>query len=136
MKRAIIFLLVVLCGALSGCSRADSPQPPVCRVVTQIDVAAAHNGTVHYHTFTDSEKMETILNYLRLVQPAGNAEIQPDTFRADAFQITLSYSDSGQTTYYQIYNDYLRKDNGFWKTVDQDQAAALPPLLISMPSDG
>ena len=135
MKKCIVLLLILLCGAFSGCSRADPPQQPVCRVVTQIDVAAAHNGTVMRQTFTDSEKMEVLLNYLRQLYPGATADIEAGTFRTDAYEITVSYSDGGHTTYYQIYHDFLKKDQGAWKQVDADQGATLFPILCSMTSD-
>ena len=132
MKKCTVLILILLCSTLSGCSRADTPQQPVCRVVTQIDVAAAHDGTVSYHTFTDSENMETLLNYLRQLHPGTTTDIEAGTFRTDAYEITVSYSDGNQTTYYQIYNDFLKKDHGAWKQVDTDQGATLFPILCSI----
>lgn len=135
MKKYVFLLILCLCGMLNGCSKADLPQQPFCRVVTQIHVTAAHDGTVSHHIYTDSEKMETMLNYLRQLSPDAAANIDPDTFRSDVFQITVSYSDGNQATYYQIYNDLFKEGSGSWQKVDADQGASLYPILCSMASD-
>ena len=135
MKKFHLFLLLCLSASLTGCSKADIPEHPLCRIVTQIDVTAAHNGAVNHYTYTDPPKMETMLNYLRLLFPDASASIDPETFRTDAYQITVSYSDGNQSTYYQLYNDFLKKDSGHWQQIDADQGATLYPILCSMPSD-
>ena len=135
MKRLFLFLLIILSLPLTGCSKADLPLQPLCRTVTQVSVTASHNGAVTYHTYTESEKMETMLNYLRLLFPDTSANIEPETFRSDAYRITVNYSDGNHSTYYQIYNDFLKKDDGKWQKIAADQGAALYPILCSMPSD-
>ena len=135
MKVFSYFLLVFVLSTLNGCGKADLPDQPLCRVVTTIDVTAAHNGTVSHYIYSHSDKMETLLNYLRMVHPDASTDMAPDTFRADAYQITVSFSDGNHSTYYQIYNEFLKKDDGSWMRIDADQGATLYPILCSMPTD-
>lgn len=135
MKRYIFsVLLALICLTGSGC-RSEQAKKPIPRTVTQIHVVAAHDTQITNHTFTDYKKMETVLNYLRLLDPYLPAEITPDTFRSNAYEITVSYSDGARTTYRQIYNQYLQTDGGVWKKINPAQGEKLLRILMSMPDD-
>ncbi len=122
------------CGLLGGCA-VRNIKPGALRVVTQVSVTAAHNNEIMRKVFTDSEKMEAVLNYLRLLDPYLPSKYEADTFRSDAYEIIVHYSDGDQTTYHQIYHDYLKKDTGAWLRIDPAQASKLLPLLESMSTD-
>lgn len=121
---------------LTGCTYYAPPgeDHPV-RVVTQIDVAATQAGEIFQFHYTEPEKMQTILQYLRRLEPDQFTPITPDTFRTDAYEICLTLSDGSQTVYHQIYNEYLQKNGGPWQSIDRALAASLPQLLANMPSD-
>lgn len=130
------FILIFFCLLLTGCTYYAPPgeNHPV-RVVTAIDVTAAQEGSLIRYRYTENEKIGTILQYLRQLAPDQVTPITPDTFRSDAYEIRLTLSDGSQNVYYQIYDEYLQKDNGPWKSIDKAQGATLPQLLAATPSD-
>lgn len=133
MKR--LFLVFVI--FLAGCGYSPfgaKPHPP--RVITSIEVVASTEGQLHRYRYTDDDKMRLVMQYLRHIRPQLSMSISPDTFRTDAFRITLNLSDGTQTVYHQLHSDYLQKDNGTWKSIDSAKGAALLRLLKELPSDG
>ena len=87
------------------------------RIVTSIQVSVLHNGTVQEYIYTDSYHMSQILNYLRLLGPEASVNIDPDSFRADFYRITLHYNNGSSTVYRQIAMDYVQKNNGLWRHI-------------------
>ena len=98
---------------------------PQIRVVTAITIEASGET----HTVTEPAIMEEILHYLRQLDPYTAVDIDPETFRADVTELTVSYSDGAHTHYTQLYTEYLRTDNGIWKKIDPEDGAALWPIL-------
>ena len=125
MKKMVVFLLLPL--LFGGCSQSKAPAEPMCRVVTQVGVAATINGEVYANTHTDSREMESVLCYLRLLQKGKKADIDPDSFRSDSYQITIYYSDGQSTTYRQLHTDFLQIDDGPWQTIDGAKMELLFP---------
>ena len=66
---------------------------PQIRVVTSIRVEA-YGET---YTVTDPQIMEDVMQYLRRLDPYTPADIDPETFRADVTELTVSYSDGAKT---------------------------------------
>ena len=133
--RKILFVLL-LCLLLSGCSMGQIMSAPSrCRVVTQVAVTAARHGAVTNHHYTQPEKMEQFLNYLRLLQPHPPVDVTPETFRADAYEITLTLSDGNRTVYRQLHDQYLQCNGGKWQKIDPKLGSRLSALLDSLPED-
>ncbi|MBO5953520.1 MAG: hypothetical protein J6Q53_05325 [Oscillospiraceae bacterium] len=132
-RKFIIFLTVVLC-MLTGCRKKELSES-VSRIVTQVSVISTNEGQLYEKIYTAPEKMKVMLNYLRLLDPYTTTDITPDTFRTDAYEITVSYSDGTNTIYRQIYNQYLQEGDGAWKRIDPVHGSALLPIVSSMPSD-
>ena len=124
MKKVVIFLLSL---SLWGCAKEDVPIRPMCRVVTQVKVAATVDGHTTENTYTDAERMESVLCYLRLLQKGNRTDIDPDSFRSDSFEITLFYSDGQQTTYRQLHTELLQIDDGPWQRIDGAKMELLFP---------
>ena len=133
-KRKWAVLALVLCCLLNGCAAKRVTQNTV-RVVTQISVTAAHNNEIIQKVFNKPEKMETILNYLRLLDPYLPSKYEAETFRSDAFEIIVRYSDGNHTTYHQIYHDYLKTDSGAWLRINSAYGSKLLSILENMPTD-
>ena len=125
MKKMTVFLL--LPWLLWGCSLRKIPTGPMCRVVTQVRVTATTNGQTTENIYTDSKEMESVLCYLRLLQKGKKADIDPDSFRADSYEITLCYSDGQSTLYRQLHNDFLQTDGGAWHRVEGGKIELLFP---------
>ena len=124
MKRlaGIIFLILLL----SGCSR-EVPTGPLCRVVTQIQITSLHEGQTLTGIYTDPKEMASILNYQRLLDPYVTADIDPDTFRTDTYEIIVTYSDGAYTTYRQIHESYLQTDGSKWKHIAPEHGIPILP---------
>ena len=126
--RFIRFLLILLSSFLSAGYSADPPPAAPVNVVTEIRVSVVHEGEVSQVSYTDSQTMKAILTYLRVLDPRGKFEFDPDTFRSDTYEFTLCYSDGTQTTYRQIHNEYLQKDDGIWQRISQKAGLLFPAL--------
>lgn len=129
MRRAIIPILLIFC-CLSGCSRQRTQE--TVRVVTEITVTSTHESQLRTQTFTDSKKMGIILNYLRKLDPYTRTDITPDSFRSDAYEIIVSYSDGNYAVYRQIYDQYFQVPDGTWRRIDPGQGGQLLGILGGM----
>lgn len=138
-KRRMSF--VVFCAALlwlCGCSRLEpaSPSVPACRVVTGIDIRF-EDGPIRVHrSYTTAEKMQQVLNYLRLIDPYGPPEEDPETSRGSSFRIAVAYSDGCEKIYLQKSERFMKVDDGQWKKIDPRRAQNLSRILGQMESDG
>ena len=129
MEKMVIFLLPLL---LCGCAKSEIPKGPMCRVVTQVEVTATIDGEVNENIFTASKEMESVMCYLRLLQKGKKADIDPDSFRSDYYEITVSYSDGQRTVYRQLHKDFLQIDDGPWRTIDGAKIELLFPESSSI----
>ncbi len=109
---------------------------PEYHVVTDIAVTAAHNAEITEYRYSDTHQLREILNYLRRLDTYAPADIAADTFRSDAFRITLYLSDGSQTVYHQIADGYLQKDGGQWLKTDPKFASSLRRLLLRLEAEG
>ena len=125
MKKLAVFLLFPF--LLCGCTESKIPAGPMCRVVTQVQVAATIDGETYVRTYTDSPRMESVLCYLRLLERGRRSDIDPDSFRSDIFEITVFYSDGQQTGYRQLHDQLLQVDNGPWQIIKKAKLELLFP---------
>ena len=125
--RWIHFLMILLTSFLSPGHTAQ-PVPEGNRVVTQIEVIAVHNGQSASAVYTDSAQIESILTYLRVTDPSGTTQFEPDSFRADCYTFVIYFSDGSQNIYRQIYHDYLQKNDGRWQRIGPKADLLFPPL--------
>jgi len=128
MKRlAFLLILAILLG---GC--AVRRQNSVYRVVTGVDVEYRQQDNTIRRTYHKPGSMQSILTYLRILQPYG--PVNPEEKSDSACQITLHYSQGPDSVYIQ-QGQYLQKDGGDWEQVDTSRASLLYPLLLLLPSD-
>lgn len=130
-RLAALLLLSLL---LSGCG-GTQPDPEPLRVVTQIQVTGTEDGQVWQKTFSDTEKMEAVLHCLRRLDPGKVTQIAPDSFRTDAYEIIVSYSDGSRTVYQQLHHQYLQTDFQGYREIREGPAIQLAQLLRSLPGD-
>ncbi len=133
----IIFVFWLLLSILSGCNYHDTSENMGSspRVVTQVDVVCQQEDTVLQRSYTHPEKMKTILMYLRLLEPLGKADTDPERIIGDAYEIRLHFSNGQQRIYRQRANRYVSKDSQPWYRVNPDHAGVLYSILQDMPSD-
>jgi len=127
-KCILLFMLAFLC---SGCTQES---PPAYRVVTGIEVVYVQNGNELHRSYTSTESIQHLLNYLRLLNPRepGLSEIPTPP----NCHISLQYSYGPDCNYYLSDNQYLCRDDGLWLPVNPAQAQLLYPTLLLLPSDG
>ena len=134
-KHRFLGILLAVFFLLSGCSRLETLSPSVCRVVTGISVDFENRGLRASRNYTAAEKMQQVLNYLRIIDPYGNPEEDPETAEGSSFRITLSYSDGHRKVYLQKSDRFMKTDNGSWKKIDPDRALELGRILGQLESD-
>lgn len=135
VKRVCLLLAVILAGTgLSGC-HIGQRDDHVCRVVTEIRVEHRVGDASSSRHYSDPEKMELFLTYLRLLKPAASAKTDPEEIAADSYHITLRFSDGSEKNYHQRGDRYLSVDYQPWREVNPDLAGSLDRLFRSTPSD-
>lgn len=136
MKKKILLLILTCFSALSitGCSNIHAKKP-LCRVVTGVDVSCRHRDVVIQRHYTDTEKMESVLNYLRLVLHGRKPDNDPNSVDAEVFQIRVQLSDGKSHVYEQKDHRYFRKYQQGWTALEPMHAAKLYALLRQYESD-
>lgn len=133
MRRKWFPFLLAFLMLLTGCT--GQKEMPSVRVVTQVDVTCSRDGQLLHRRYTAQEKMEPLLNYLRLLEPRGRARVDPERTRGNAYQITLHFSHGAPTVYYQRCERFLSKNRHPWQEVDSQFAGELYPILRDTPAD-
>ena len=131
-KKTILIATILIIAAMCGC---QNQRKPLCRVVTQVDIACDHAGIPIRRHYTDTEKIEAVLIYLRLLNPGGAPAKNPDEIDADVYEITVSLSDGQKKVYRQKDHRYFREAIGSWQSVAPDRAARLYTLMRHFESD-
>ncbi len=128
--------LLLAVSLLWGCSYHSLPQEvPLCRVVTAVTVTYENGPIQTQRHYTSADKMQRILNYLRLLRPYGKPEEDPESVQGSDFHILLSYSDGCQQSYRQKSDRFLQDIDGQWKKIDPRKAEELSQILGQMESD-
>ena len=133
MVRRIIAVVLTfgILGMCSGCVRKKS----ALRIVEQIQVQWAENGTTICQVYEDPEKMQLILNKVRTLGQRFSADTDPETLNVTTVTMTFLYSDRTQQ-HYQIKPDrYVRIGQAPWQQASPKQVTALRLLLQSLPGD-
>lgn len=137
MKKTAKFFILFCFSAiiLSGCNRHDTSAQPLSRVVTQVDIICRREHMLIQRHYTDTQKIESVLLYLRLLKPLGRPETDPDTVDRDIFEITVHLSDGNKRIYRQKAHRYFSKESRPWEIIDPKQAYWLYDLMARLPSD-
>ena len=135
MKRFLQFLLLsgICVFLLCGCEAKRNA--PIFRVVTGVEITCQHEDVQIHRTYTDMQKMEYVLLYLRLLKPLGKPKTDPGAINADVYEITLQLSDGSQKVYKQKDHRYLATDATPWQEIAPEQAEGLYRLMRKIPDD-
>ena len=132
LKRLLLF--TALCAIiLCACGRKNTSTAP--SVVTQIDIFCEQNGKEFSIQYTDNEKIEAVLLYLRLLNKSRIPAYAPPVEEHSLFQIRLHYLGGNTRLYKQVDHRYIWQDNTGWSKIPAEQAAQLYSLLQHYPSD-
>lgn len=132
-KRMPAFLLLCfwIC-CLFGCK---AKKPPVPRVVSSITVVWNRDGHNFTRYYTDIQKMEDILLYLRLAQTEEPPETAPEVPSDSAYHITVSLINGTKHHYLQQQHRFFRREQEPWQSISPELAAELYALLRHNKSD-
>lgn len=135
-RRSALLLCIIFLGAVlfTACT-TDDFVPTAYRVVREIRVVYQNSGLYRSWHFYSNEKMEAILNCLRLLDPYGTPEDDPMLQTGSDLFITLVYSDNTTKVYHRRDDRFLQIGNGPWKRIDPDGALRLDALLATLVSD-
>lgn len=133
MKPTIGIFILSIFLLLSGCGRKEDVSS--FPLVTEITVHY-ENGPVNGQlSYTEDEKMQLILTYLRLLKPYGQPPENPEAADGTLFQIVLHHSDGGSTTYQQKADRYLKSGEKPWLCIPPQKAMELSTLLGYLEED-
>lgn len=137
MKKTVKLFLLLCFSAIimPACAKTDTPPQPLCRVVTQVDVLCRRKQMLLQRHYIDNRKMESVLLYLRLLEPKDLPDVEPDLSGDDIYQITISLSDGQKRVYRQKSHRYFSADFSPWKAIDPGKAYQLYTLLRQLPGD-
>ncbi len=136
MKKMAKLLLAFFFAAviLWGCGKT-AENDPLCAVVTGVDISFQYKDTLLRRHYTDEQKMRSVLLYLRLLKPLGNANNETVPPEEDIYEIVVHLSDGSVKHYRQVKHRYLSRPDRPWVRIDPSQAAQLYRLMRHLPSD-
>ena len=118
---------------LSGCTRKQTPAS--FPLVTEITVQYENGPIQGQLSYTDDEKMQLILTYLRLLKPYGQPTEDPESAEGTLFEISLHYADGGSAVYRQKADRYLKSGEEPWLCIPPQKATELSVLLGYLEED-
>lgn len=133
MKRFLLYF-ILFCLTICIFSGCDA-HPPLCRIATKIEVSCRHKDFQFQRIYTQNEKMQAVLSYIRLLKPRGKPEISPEHFDKEVFQIAVFLSDGTTHIYQQSGHQYFKAYNQPWKTISPEVAVRLYRVLAQHESD-
>lgn len=129
----ISLFLCFLMFLLPGCGKfSDKPH---YRVVTGVDISFQHEDALLTRHYTQTEKVESVLMYLRLLKPLNKPQVPPELSNDDIYRITLYLSDGVTKDFYQAQHRYLIRPDKRFTMIDPGQASELYRLMRYYPSD-
>lgn len=128
MKK-LSFIFVLLAFLLPGKVHGAAED----HIVTRVRVDCAHQDVQLFRNYTDTEKVETILNFLRLCKFAGLPESAPPARPDSRSVFTVSLAGGGQRVYELLDGQYFSKDGSPWELVEPP--ASILSLLQTLPGD-
>ena len=133
MKRFASFLMIflaVMC--LSGCGRRAAA--PI-RVVTGVEITTRSGQHTLSRSYTQPKKIQKVLDYLRLQEGEGFADMDPERLTGTTFVIDVTLSDGSHSLYYQQGDRYLSKKYHPWQKINAERAADFYQMLRKTPTD-
>lgn len=132
IRKRCFFTLLTLCALLFG-YRVQACATAGDRVVTGIDIFYRQNQDSLERHYTSSEKMQLVLNYLRLLEYAGIPDTDPEMYTGNVCRISLQLAGGGSRTYYLYADRFLSVDYRPWQIIVPDRS--LVTVLHLMPND-
>lgn len=135
MKKHVGIAAFLFSGLLffSGCRKENTRT--FSHLVTAVDITCQYQDVQIARHYTQQQKMEYVLLYLRLLEPAHRPCETAGENWEDVYEIRLSLGDGNQRLYRQRAHRYLAVDGRPWQTIDPEKAEGLYRLMRRLPSD-
>lgn len=135
MKNFAILLLLLASILLPGCRKKLSAYKVPSRIVTAVDIYCQKStGTVLRH-YTDTEKVESVLHYIRLLDPHGPTTVTAEAMQGDLFEIVVHLNDGGTRIHRQRSDTFAALHRMYWGFIDRSLGMRLTHLMALLPSD-
>ena len=139
MKRSIALIFVICIFpalVLGGCmQRPPSGEQEEFRVVIGVTLRYENGPLNAQRVYTSENKMQRVLDYLRLIDPYGTPQEDPEAAPGSNYRITLYFSDGSQTDYFQKSDRYMLRAGDSWKKIDPARAEELGRIMGQLESD-
>lgn len=132
MKKLFV-VIALFATILCGCGRKNASTAP--NFVTQVDILCQQNGKTFSIRYTENEKVEAVLLYLRLLKPGRLPQKTPSEQDNSIYEIHVHLSNGEQRLYKQVDHRYMWRKKTGWNTIPAEQASGLYTLLRHYPSD-
>lgn len=132
MGKFLKLLPLTLCLLFTGC---NMPQTQKSRLVTAMVLEVRQEDQVLCRQYTDPQKMEVVLSYLRALTGREHNCADPEQYAGPRYRIELHYSDGSTGYVFQHADRFLSRDFHPWQEIDSRHAAFLLPLVENMPND-
>ena len=130
-----IFLVLLSLFLLSGCQKRHDDALTPLNLTKSITIDCQHRGYPLIRTYTDPDKIDTILIYLHRLSPGDQLTFPLAQPGGDRCAITLHLW-NGTIRSYELRNkDALRNYNGNWYYVEPDKANIFYHLIQHIDSD-
>lgn len=120
---------------LPGCGNITKEEMPLCRVVTQVDIIGQEKDVQIHRHYTDTEKMQWVLIYLRTLDPGIKPQTPPEEALAEIYEISLKFSDGSEKVFRQADHRYYSVGSHPWQSIEPGKASGLYALMRALPSD-
>lgn len=136
MGKKLFFIMLsamLLCGCAAEASEA--PEPPLCRVVTQVEVREETPFAGVQRLYKTQENINRILGGITKLGHKFEAGEMPPPWEREEYRITLYFSDGNQKIYRYHPLRYLFIQNRGWKRVNEDRSREFLALLQQLPAE-
>ena len=133
-KSLVVVFLCFFLAFLPGCSKQTTQTKPLCRVVTAVEIVGQEKGVQIHRKYTDTQKMQWVLLYLRTLQPDIRPSASPQA-TVSLYEISLTFSSGERKTFRQAAHRFFCADPRSWHVIDPARAAGLYAILRHVPSD-
>jgi len=140
MKRRFVVIAALLaCILLQGCSlgflSGETPRKGTTRMVTQISVACVPEDASKARIYTESGKIQAVLDYLEGLKLLERNATGSDPYDGATRTITIQYSGGTSKTYYLVHEKFLREGDADWMYVEETPEVSLEEILQANSSD-
>lgn len=132
-----IFLALLTVSVLWGCAAEapDATEPPLCRVVTQVEIREETPFPVSQRLYRSQENINRILSGITRLGRKFHTGEMPPPWEPESYRITLYFSDGNQKIYRYHPLRYLYIQQQGWKRINEDRSADFLALLKQLPEE-